>query len=111
MHVYELIARGTVTCYAHPVAENCDARLPYEVPVRDTDDAEMESVINTVAGASGWSMYSHPGGMRYSPQWYCPRHVQAILDVPDDAEDTIPDDEKDSFARHLKDHLWPDRRR
>ena len=105
MHIYELVARGILTCYAYPVAEACDARLPFEVPVHDlpADDTRIESTIDRFVIVQGWCMYAHPGGMRYSPQWYCPRHVQAILNVPDD--------EEDDFARDLKNHLWPDLRR
>lgn len=102
MHDYELVARGVVTCYAYPVAETCEGTLPYEVPVRDAEETRIESAIDRVAIAAGWSMYSHPGGMRYRPQWYCPRHVQKILNIPDDADD--------SFAADLKNHLWPDRK-
>jgi hypothetical protein len=105
MHIYELVARGVLTCYAYLVAEACDARLPFEVPVHDlpADDTRIESTIDRFVIAQGWCTYAHPGGMRYSPQWYCPRHVQAILNVPDDEEDDL--------ARNLKNHLWPDLRR
>lgn len=101
MHEYELVAKGVVTCYAFPVGKDCEASLPFEARVRLSDDDDViESSIDDIVTAKGWCEYSHPGGMRYRPQWYCPRHVEAILEVPDD--------EKDEFARNLKYHLRPD---
>jgi hypothetical protein len=105
MHDYQLVAKGVVTCYAHPVAKSCNARLPYEVPIyfAPEDEGRIESAIDNIVVAEGWCTYVHPGGMRYGPQWYCPRHVQEILNVPQDADD--------ESARDLKNHLRPDRRR
>ena len=112
MHEFTLFAKGTVTCHAYPVADACDARLPFEVEVirpyeyrfsELTTEEVAEYCIDEVVTAEGWCKYAHPGGMRYSPQWYCPRHVNAILAYPDDAED--------EFTRRLKDQLWPDPRK
>lgn len=121
MHTYELLARGVVTCYAYPVADACDEKLPFEVDLdwsyqggREglTIEELAESCIDELAIAKGWCSYAHPGGMRYGPQWYCPHHVEAILNVPDVAEDSEdPDDDRSQFARQLKEHLRPDPRR
>jgi hypothetical protein len=89
----------------HPSGEKCSETISCEIPVTDPSEAGDEHYLEHLASEHaadlGWRAYQHPGGMRYAPQWYCPRHVALIRAEPDT---------QDPMRRtgQLKDNLWPD---
>lgn len=90
----------------HPAEEQCGETIKCERPVPDPSKAGNEDYLQDLASEHavglGWRAYQHPGGMRYSPQWYCPRHVALICAEPD-AQDPL------RRAGQLKNNLWPER--